>query len=122
MNVVVVGDSSFSWALVDQLKDQIDGRLYFVLPDPEQAMEASLLGDIVAVRGDIIQAGQARNGDERGDAGAQLALQFEDDVGSARDDARRLTTFGQQSKRFVKRSWSMVVVPHSLRSCSSRRV
>jgi Trk K+ transport system NAD-binding subunit len=56
VNVIIAGDSSFSWALVDQLKGQIGGRLYFVLPDPEQAMEASLVGDIVAVRGDITDA------------------------------------------------------------------
>ena len=53
MDVVVVGDSAFSWALVTELKGQIEGRLYFVLSDPERAMEASLIGDIVAIQGDI---------------------------------------------------------------------
>jgi Trk K+ transport system NAD-binding subunit len=56
MNIVVAGDSAFSWALVDQIKGQIEGRLYFVLPDSEQALEASLVGDVVAVRGDITDA------------------------------------------------------------------
>lgn len=53
MNVVVVGDSPFSWALAAQLKGRIQGRLYFVLSSPERAMEASLEGDIVAVQGDM---------------------------------------------------------------------
>jgi Trk K+ transport system NAD-binding subunit len=52
VNVVVVGDSAFSWALVAQLKGQVGGRLYFVLPDSEQAMEASLMGDVVSIQGD----------------------------------------------------------------------
>ena len=53
INVVIVGYSTFSWELAAQLKGQIDGRLYFVLPDWDQAMEASLQGDVVAVRGEI---------------------------------------------------------------------
>jgi len=53
MNVVIVGDSVFSWELAMQLRGQIRGRLYFVLPDPEKAMDASLERDIVAIRGDV---------------------------------------------------------------------
>lgn len=53
INIVVAGDSSFSWYLVNQLKDEVSGRLYFVLEDKEQAMEASLLNNVIAVTGDI---------------------------------------------------------------------
>jgi trk system potassium uptake protein TrkA len=53
MDVVIAGYSTFSWELANQLKTQIDGRLYYVLPDPEQAMEASMEGGIVAIQGDI---------------------------------------------------------------------
>ncbi len=54
INVVVVGYSTFSWELVSQLKGQIGGRLYFVLPDREQALEAGLQEDVIAIQGDII--------------------------------------------------------------------
>ena len=53
MNVVIVGYSTFSWELASQLKGQIGGRLYYVLPDWDQAMEASLQGNVIAVRGEI---------------------------------------------------------------------
>jgi Trk K+ transport system NAD-binding subunit len=53
MNVVIVGYSTFSWELAAQLKGQIGGRLYFVLPDWDQAMEASLQEDVIAISGDI---------------------------------------------------------------------
>jgi trk system potassium uptake protein TrkA len=53
MNVVIVGYSTFSWELAAQLKGQIDGRLYFVLPDWDQAMEASLEGNVIAISGEI---------------------------------------------------------------------
>jgi trk system potassium uptake protein TrkA len=53
INAIVVGYSTFSWELVEQLKDQIGGRLYYVLPDWDQAMEASLEAKITAVRGEI---------------------------------------------------------------------
>lgn len=53
INIVIAGYSTFSWELAAQLKGQIDGRLYYVLPDWDQAMEASLHGDVVGVRGEI---------------------------------------------------------------------
>ncbi|MBN1584268.1 MAG: TrkA family potassium uptake protein [Anaerolineae bacterium] len=53
MNVVVVGYSTFSWELVAQLKGQVSGRLYYLLSDPDLAMEASLQENVVVVRGDI---------------------------------------------------------------------
>jgi trk system potassium uptake protein TrkA len=53
INIVIAGYSTFSWELAAQLKGQIDGRLYYVLPDWDQAMEASLHGDVIGVRGDI---------------------------------------------------------------------
>ena len=53
-NVVIVGYSTFSWELVAQLRGQIGGRLYFVLPDREQALEASLQEDVIAIQGEII--------------------------------------------------------------------
>jgi trk system potassium uptake protein TrkA len=53
MNVVVAGYSTFSWELVAQLKDQIGGRLYFVLPDHDQAMEAGTQENVIAVCGEI---------------------------------------------------------------------
>jgi Trk K+ transport system NAD-binding subunit len=52
-NVVVAGYSDFTWALAARLEDQIEGRLYFVLEDWDQAMEASLQGDVLGVRGVI---------------------------------------------------------------------
>jgi len=52
-NIVVAGYSRFSLALVEQLKGQIKGRLYFVTPDWDQAMEASLQEDVIAIRGEI---------------------------------------------------------------------
>ena len=53
INIVIAGYSTFTWSLASQLKGQIGGRLYFVLPDWDQAMEASLQGDVIGVRGDI---------------------------------------------------------------------
>jgi Trk K+ transport system NAD-binding subunit len=53
INVVIAGYSTFSWELAAQLKGQIGGRLYYVLSDWDQAMEASLHGDVIGVRGDI---------------------------------------------------------------------
>ena len=53
LSVVIAGYSTFSWELAAQLKGQISGRLYYVLPDWDQAMEASLQGDVIGVRGDI---------------------------------------------------------------------
>ncbi len=53
INIVVAGDSSFSWYLVNELKDEVTGRLYFVLEDKEQAIEASLLENVIAITGDI---------------------------------------------------------------------
>ena len=53
INIVIAGYSTFTWNLASQLRGQISGRLYFVLPDWDQAMEASLQGDVIGVRGDI---------------------------------------------------------------------
>ena len=53
INIVIAGYSTFTWSLASQLKGQIGGRLYFVLPDWDQAMEVSLQGDVIGVRGDI---------------------------------------------------------------------
>jgi len=53
INVVIAGYSTFTWELAEQLKGQVQGRLYFVLPDWNQAMDASLQGDVIAVRGDM---------------------------------------------------------------------
>lgn len=52
-NVVIAGYSTFSWELVAQLRGRIGGRLYFVLPDRELAMEASLHEDVVVVHGEL---------------------------------------------------------------------
>jgi|GEM_PF-2153952 len=53
INIVIAGDSSFSWYLVNELKDEVAGRLYFVLEDKDQAIEASLLENVIAITGDI---------------------------------------------------------------------
>jgi trk system potassium uptake protein TrkA len=53
INVVVAGYSTFSWELVAQLEGKIGGRLYFVLPEWDQAMEASLHGNVIAVQGEL---------------------------------------------------------------------
>ena len=53
-NVVIVGYSTFSWKLVSQLRGQISGRLYFVLPDREQALEASLQENVIVIQGNLI--------------------------------------------------------------------
>ena len=53
-NVVIVGYSTFSWELVSQLRGQIGGRLYFVLPDREQALEASLQENVIVIHGNLI--------------------------------------------------------------------
>jgi len=53
INVVVAGYSTFSWQLVEQLKDQISGRLYYLVPDQELALQASLQDNVVAVRGEM---------------------------------------------------------------------
>ena len=53
INIVVAGDSSFSWYLVNELKTQVTGRLYFILEDKDQAIEASLLENVIAITGDI---------------------------------------------------------------------
>jgi trk system potassium uptake protein len=56
-NIVVAGHSSFSWALVEQLAPAIRGRLYFVLSDHDQATEASLEANVIAVHGQITDTG-----------------------------------------------------------------
>jgi trk system potassium uptake protein TrkA len=53
INIVIAGESSFCWYLVNQLKDEVTGRLYFLLEDKQQAMEASLLENVIAISGDI---------------------------------------------------------------------
>lgn len=53
INIVVAGHSSFTWALVAQLRQRIEGRLYFVLPDHDQAMEAGLQDNVIAICGDM---------------------------------------------------------------------
>ncbi len=53
MNVVVAGYSTFTWELVAQLRGKVDGRLYFVLPDQEQAVEAGLEEKVIAIQGEI---------------------------------------------------------------------
>jgi len=50
-NIVIAGHSSFSWALVEQLAPSVRGRLYFVLSDHDQATEASLEANVIAVHG-----------------------------------------------------------------------
>lgn len=56
-NIVIAGHSSFSWALVEQLAPAIRGRLYFVLPDHDQATEASLEANVIAVHGQVTDTG-----------------------------------------------------------------
>jgi trk system potassium uptake protein TrkA len=53
VNIVIGGYSAFSWELAMQLRGQIGGRLYLVLADPQRAREASLVGDLIAVEGEI---------------------------------------------------------------------
>ncbi len=54
LNVVVAGYSSFSWALIKELRGRLGGgKLYFVLPERQQALEAGLLEGVVAVHGEI---------------------------------------------------------------------
>ena len=53
INIVVAGHSTFSWELVNQLRTQTSGRLYFLLPDHDLAMEAGLWDNVVAVNGDM---------------------------------------------------------------------
>jgi Trk K+ transport system NAD-binding subunit len=53
MNTVIAGYSTFSWELAQQLKEEVEGRLYFVVQDPEIAIEASLDTHIVAIEGDL---------------------------------------------------------------------
>jgi len=52
-NVVVIGDSTFSWSMVQKMRGKINGRLYFLLPEREQAIEASLLENVVALSGNL---------------------------------------------------------------------
>jgi Trk K+ transport system NAD-binding subunit len=52
-NVIIAGYSDFSWALAQQLKDNVGGRLYFVLSERERALEASLHEPLVVVQGEI---------------------------------------------------------------------
>lgn len=53
INIVVAGYSSFAWELVKQLRQRIEGRLYFVLSDHDQAMEAGLQDNVIAICGDM---------------------------------------------------------------------
>jgi trk system potassium uptake protein TrkA len=52
-NIVVAGLSTFTRSLVDRLADRVEGRVYFVVPDGDEAMEMSLTGTVIAVQGDI---------------------------------------------------------------------
>jgi Trk K+ transport system NAD-binding subunit len=52
-SIVIAGYSAFTWALVTRLRGEVKGRLYYVLADVERAMEASLLVDVLGVRGEI---------------------------------------------------------------------
>ncbi|NMC53423.1 MAG: TrkA family potassium uptake protein [Chloroflexi bacterium] len=51
LNVVVIGDSTFAWAMVSALRKKISGHLYFLLPERDQAVEASLLENVIAING-----------------------------------------------------------------------
>jgi Trk K+ transport system NAD-binding subunit len=53
LNLAVIGDSTFSWSMVQKLRGKINGRLYFLLPEREQAIEASLLDNVVALNGNL---------------------------------------------------------------------
>lgn len=53
MRIAVTGYSSFTWELVDQLRGQVGGQLYYVLPNRDLAMEAGLLDGVVAIGGDM---------------------------------------------------------------------
>jgi trk system potassium uptake protein TrkA len=53
MNVVIAGYSTFTWELAAQLQGKIGGRLYFVLPEWDQAMEASMQENVIAIRGEL---------------------------------------------------------------------
>ena len=52
-NVIVAGHSSFSWAVLRSLATNVTGKVFFVLPDHDQATEASLEPNVVAVHGRI---------------------------------------------------------------------
>ncbi len=54
MDIAIVGYSSFSWELMHQLRGRIRGRLYIVLADREQAMEAGLYEGVIAIHGDPV--------------------------------------------------------------------
>jgi len=56
-NIVIAGHSSFSWALVEQLAPVIRGRVYFLLPDRDQATEASLEANVIGVHGQVTDTG-----------------------------------------------------------------
>jgi trk system potassium uptake protein TrkA len=53
MNIVVAGDSSFCWDLVKLLKDEIEGRLYFLVLDHDMALEASMMENVIVVEGSM---------------------------------------------------------------------
>jgi Trk K+ transport system NAD-binding subunit len=53
MNIVIAGYSTFTWALATQLGGETGRRVYFVVADPEHAMEASLQEGLVAIKGEI---------------------------------------------------------------------
>ncbi len=52
-SMIIAGYSDFSWELALQLKDQIRGRLYFMVAEEDVAREASLHEPLVAVHGEI---------------------------------------------------------------------
>ncbi len=54
LNVIIAGYSSFSWALVRELRGRLGGgKLYFVQPERDLAVEAGMLEGVIAVQGDI---------------------------------------------------------------------
>jgi len=52
-DIIVAGYSSFSWALISALDRTWRGRVYYILPDREQAVQASLRRNVVAIDGEI---------------------------------------------------------------------
>lgn len=52
-DIIIAGYSSFSWALVSELDHAWRGRVYYVLPDRDQAVQASLRDNVTAIEGEI---------------------------------------------------------------------
>ena len=71
--------------------------------------------DVTVFLPDRIEAGYAGDVHQHLDVGALAALQLNEHVGAARDDAGPLAMLRQQGQRFIEAAYAVISLPHARR-------